>query len=106
MQVICICPRNACRRAFIANYQRGVVCTIGFPADFTLTNVEPYIVEAPNIPKELIDLSPNFEEIYSQAYLAEKYDLNQIAGVGYRKALEFLIKPTFRTPPKEKNTLN
>jgi hypothetical protein len=31
-------------------------------------------------------------EIAQQASDAEQYGLDQIAGVGYRKALEFLIK--------------
>ena len=37
-------------------------------------------------------LSPTFVNIYNQALKAEHYNLDQIAGVGYRKALEFLIK--------------
>lgn len=36
--------------------------------------------------------SPDFVEIYNQSAAAETYGLHQIAGVGYRKALEFLIK--------------
>ena len=30
--------------------------------------------------------------IYNQAFSAEQYNLTEICGVGYRKALEFLIK--------------
>lgn len=37
-------------------------------------------------------ISPTFASIYNQAYHAEQYNLDQICGVGYRKALEFLIK--------------
>ena len=33
-----------------------------------------------------------FSIIYNQALTAEKYKLDEIAGVGYGKALEFLIK--------------
>ena len=40
----------------------------------------------------VIKISPIFERIYNQAYFAEQYSLEQICGVGYRKALEFLIK--------------
>jgi hypothetical protein len=36
--------------------------------------------------------SPGFCEIFEQASLAEKTKLGQVAGVGYGKALEFLIK--------------
>ena len=37
-------------------------------------------------------LSPKFCEIYNQSNSAEIYKLNEIAGMGYRKSLEFLIK--------------
>lgn len=37
-------------------------------------------------------ISPSFASIYNQAYHAEQSNLDQICGVGYRKALEFLIK--------------
>lgn len=37
-------------------------------------------------------ISPNFSSIYGEAYKAEQYGLTQICGVGYRKALEFLLK--------------
>lgn len=49
------------------------------------------------------DLSPNFCEIYNQAYASEIYELNQLSGIGYRKALEFLIKDycIYRHPDKK-----
>lgn len=37
-------------------------------------------------------LSPNFVRIYQQAAKAEFMGLEEIAGPGYRKALEFLVK--------------
>jgi hypothetical protein len=40
----------------------------------------------------ITELSPNFVEIYNQAFIAEQQNLSQICGVGYRKALEFLVK--------------
>jgi len=41
----------------------------------------------------LIDLvSERFAEIYNQSVAAEEYGLGDIAGSGYRKALEFLVK--------------
>lgn len=42
---------------------------------------------------ELIkNLSPNFVKIYNQALASEKYNLDEIAGIGYRKSIEYLIK--------------
>jgi hypothetical protein len=52
----------------------------------------------PKIPKEvafndiIINVSEKFVEIYNQANKAEVYNLKEISGIGYRKALEFLIK--------------
>ncbi|MGL5786411.1 MAG: DUF4145 domain-containing protein [Bacteroidales bacterium] len=37
-------------------------------------------------------ISSAFVEIFNEAYKAQQMGLNQICGVGYRKALEFLIK--------------
>lgn len=37
-------------------------------------------------------LSSNFVEIYKQSYRAEMLGLDKICGMGYRKAIEFLIK--------------
>lgn len=37
-------------------------------------------------------LSPSFVKIYNQSLQAEHSNLDEIAGIGYRKALEFLIK--------------
>jgi hypothetical protein len=38
------------------------------------------------------DISSTFCDIYGEAHKAEHLGLTQICGVGYRKALEFLIK--------------
>lgn len=38
------------------------------------------------------NVSPSFVKIYNQSLEAEHHNLDEIAGIGYRKALEFLIK--------------
>ncbi|MCL6446104.1 MAG: hypothetical protein K6T83_22115, partial [Alicyclobacillus sp.] len=42
--------------------------------------------------EHITELSPSFVEIYNQASEAEHHGLDQVAGPGYRKCLEFLIK--------------
>lgn len=42
--------------------------------------------------KQISTISPDFVDIYNQAYYAEINNLDKIAGLGYRKSLEFLIK--------------
>lgn len=41
---------------------------------------------------KLKEVSPQFGKVYNQALKAEEYSLDEITGLGYRKALEFLIK--------------
>ena len=70
-----------------------------------------YILEKvfPNIPlkiafdKHIEELSKSFVEIFNEAHSAEVYNLNNISGIGYRKALEFLIKDycIYKNPNKE-----
>lgn len=45
-----------------------------------------------NLPEGVESVSPTFVEIYSQATVAETEKLDLIAGVGYRKSVEFLVK--------------
>nr|WP_271983347.1 hypothetical protein [Granulosicoccus sp.] len=52
----------------------------------------PKAADPPSIEVEIEQISPSFGEIFKQAKAAEDYELFDIAGVGYRKALEFLIK--------------
>ncbi|GGN67678.1 DUF4145 domain-containing protein [Oceanobacillus indicireducens] len=42
--------------------------------------------------EEVEEVSPNFVEIYNQSYHSEQMELHLISGIGYRKALEFLVK--------------
>lgn len=52
------------------------------PEHFTEKHFDPKLEAA----------SPQFVKIYNQALAAETFKLDEIAGMGYRKALEFLIK--------------
>lgn len=63
------------------------------------TYVSSYFIES--VPKQFEDryfedkinkLSPKFSIVYNQAKKAEDFSLNEIAGMGYRKSLEILIK--------------
>lgn len=55
------------------------------------------------LPEGVEEISPAFKEIYGQAVVAEESGLSQLAGMGYRKALEFLIKDyaIHRSPEKK-----
>lgn len=45
-----------------------------------------------DIPSNIKEISENFESIYTQSETAYQLNLKQIAGMGYRKSIEFLIK--------------
>ena len=76
------------KKTFLGNYH------IGPYYDKTdLMGFEPiYRVEERKFSKHIKALSPDFCSIYNQAYASQQYRLNDISGMAYRKALEFLVK--------------
>ena len=87
------CP--ACNKGFITHYnytnERTIKNDIGYNM-LKLENSYPKVPELHQFDENIKELSSNFCEIFNQAYVAEQMNLNEIAGIGYRKALEFLIK--------------
>lgn len=87
------CP--ACNKGFITHYnytnERKIKNNISYNM-LKLVNSYPKVPELHQFDENIKKLSSNFCEIFNQAYVAEQMDLNEIAGIGYRKALEFLIK--------------
>lgn len=93
LQIVFLCPRKECQRLFIGMYFQNY----GYHRHFVegphlLTNTAPYRARIPDVPDEIKRLSPNYVELLSQSEAAEAYQLDQIAGAGFRKALEFIIK--------------
>ncbi|WP_376786146.1 hypothetical protein [Enterococcus italicus] len=86
--VLLSCPHNECRKFFALEYNDD-----GHYSD--TRKYENYSYRPPikvDLPDNIEKVSEAFVEIYSQATKAESEKLDQIAGVGYRKSLEFLIK--------------
>ena len=87
------CP--ACNKGFITHYnytnERKIKNDISYNM-LKLVNSYPKVPELHQFDENIKKLSSNFYEIFNQAYVAEQMNLNEIAGIGYRKALEFLIK--------------
>lgn len=84
------CP--SCNHSFISRYE-GSVDNIGTPiSSLSLKSCEPKQFTKQTFDQNLNELSPQFVKIYNQALAAEVSDLDEIAGLGYRKALEFLVK--------------
>ncbi len=84
VQVVFQCAFSGCRSYFIGYYgQRG---------QSELKALKPQKSDTSNIPVSVQELSPTFVSIYQEADEARSHGLDQIAGPGYRKAFEFLIK--------------
>lgn len=97
VQSVFACTRNGCRRLFIATYATR------FANEFELVGVEPIYPKPQGFPTEIKEVSPTFVEVYNQAMAAESAHLDQLSGIGLRKALEFLIKDfaIFQNPDDE-----
>ena len=86
------CPSNNCSQFYIDYFYIPSLENTGYTQK---SRKEKYFYKpilSNDLPNEVNEKFPEFNEIYSQAIQAENYGLNQIAGVGYRKALEFLVK--------------
>lgn len=86
-QVVFQCPIETCRRVFIGHYIK-----LSRDDHYNITRLEPTNIHPREFSDEIRAVSRNFTEIFNEALTAENYGLKQICGVGYRKALEFLIK--------------
>jgi hypothetical protein len=79
------CPNAKCSHLFVARYQ--------FISEvYVLQNCVPAEIRSPVQSETIKAISEDFCKIYDEAHRAEGHDLKLVAGPGYRKALEFLIK--------------
>mgnify|MGYP000017651193 CR=1 FL=1 len=89
--IVCLCPRNECSGLFIANFRKQSL-SFDHNRKFQLFNYAPIRLTDRIFDDSVSELSPSFTKIYNQAMHAELHGLNEVAGVGYRKSLEFLLK--------------
>jgi hypothetical protein len=80
------CSNKSCGAGFVANFIR-----IGIN-QYNFESIPKYTIQAREWNKNIKDLFPSFVNIYNQSYHAEQLNLIEICGVGYRKAIEYLIK--------------
>jgi len=92
------CPDPYCETSFAANY-----LTENNSGHFYFKRIFKIKPKQQIFNDEITKLSPSFIKIFNEAYFAEQHDLLEICGVGYRKALEFLIKDYLinKIPDKE-----
>lgn len=87
---------TSCGKGFISHYHYSEIQVETYNLDryhiLSLIGSYPNHVNQIKFDDSIEKLSSSFVEIYNQANSAETYELEQISGIGYRKALEFLIK--------------
>lgn len=88
LAVFYTCPH--CFRPFVAHFMDSELP--GCPMSPYLDYCAPEFYSAQQFEDSIKNLSPQFVKIYNQALEAESRGLDEIAGIGYRKALEFLVK--------------
>ncbi len=86
------CPRLACGRLFVATYEHTTVESPIGDGYYRLQRTAPTAFQAAPFPECIQSTSPTFVQIYNQALAAEAHSLDQLTGIGLRKALEFLVK--------------
>jgi hypothetical protein len=102
LEIVFCCPHEECGRYFIGRYRLST--RTGYSGtgvgEFHLWATTPFNPAQPDTPKEVQEVSPGYAEILQQAAAAEAFKLDQVAGPGYRKALEFLLKDYCATNSK------
>lgn len=95
--LFCSCPNSRCNAHFVLSQN----------TDGDYVNVLPNAIPSKKVFSDIINsISPSFISIYNQAYHAEQVKLDQICGVGYRKALEFLIKDYLISRETDEQTID
>jgi hypothetical protein len=84
VQVVFRCGYRGCRSFFIGYYGRM--------GDENLYAIRPIKPDISLFPRSVAEISSTFVAIFAEAEEAAQLGLAQIAGPGYRKAFEFLIK--------------
>ena len=100
------CPR--CRKAFM--YEHRALFRSGYDTSINVVGRISSIYPDEKAPTAFVEdiekISPKFVEIYNQSECAETQGLSEVCGVGYRKAVEFLIKDYLCNEfPDDKDTI-
>ncbi len=93
VQVVLRCAYIGCRSFFICYYH---------PGQSALIATKPLKPQVAQLPEAVQKMSLMFVQVFAEAEEASQLGLSQIAGPGYRKAFEFLIKDYAKTLAPEK----
>lgn len=106
-----LCSNDSCKKIFLANYKLD-------GQDLKFNRFLNGLPKGPDWPKPIADLksgnsrSPEqseqtrFIKTYLQSLVAENFGLNEIAGMGFRKAIEYLVKDwAIQNKPEDKDKI-
>ena len=89
-----LCPNEACKKSYVSIMRLHI-------DGYQLDSYQALPHHNRSFSETITSISSEFVSIYNQAFTAEQMNLDSICGVGYRKALEFLIKDYAISTTKE-----
>jgi hypothetical protein len=92
LEALCKCSNSRCGKLFIAYFTSAKALDPKRSESFFFKSVSVGNIKTSEFDSNITDVSSSFVEIFQQAERAEIIGLNHLAGMGYRKALEFLMK--------------
>lgn len=100
LEIVFRCPDSSCGRIFTAIYENTLLNS-SWVYLYKSSSIGTFVEKV--FSENITNLSNNFVDIYNQSAKAESLNLHHIAGIGYRKALEFLVKDYLisKNPEKE-----
>jgi hypothetical protein len=90
LEIIFQCPRELCQKFSIATYFRAR-SAVGDEI-YSYYGSQPQQLKDGSFSPTIQKISPDFCQILNQAQKTEQQQWTMVAGPGYRKALEFLVK--------------
>ncbi len=102
---LCKCP--ICNRIFWASYNfDGILDPLGYPIGSAKVTYHPPKQAITKFSIEISNLSPKFVAQYNQAEKAEQLGLDDVCGLAYRRAFEYLIKDfTIKLSPQQETEI-
>lgn len=103
---------NSCKSLIITEYtaikEKDAYGRLDKVKSEKMLNSAPSTYEKEKFDENIEKISPQFVKIYNQSLQAETIGLDEIAGLGYRKSVEFLIKDysIHKNPEKEEEIKN
>ncbi len=97
------CPRNACSKPYFAVFEEPSFNLRQFgETAYQWKRSTPWTPQTHQRHADISRISPDFYEILDQAATAEAFRLPLVAGAGYRKALEYLVKDYVLAPYRKR----